>query len=111
MLSLCKGLLSGYSSMLSMADCFTGAPEQCGHPKPGYQTHNMNRYCNCLPSRKCRTLTLWYVAQGPLSSPDAEAAPRRVSVGVNPPIRLGGNSTIKGKGITVRKMPCHVFKP
>ena len=71
----------------------------------------MNRHCKCLPSRKARTLTLWHVAQGPLSSPDAEAAPRRVGVGVNPPIRLGGNSTIKGKGITVRKMPCHVYKP
>ena len=49
--------------------------------------------------------------RGPLSSPDAEAAPRRIGAGVNPPIRLGGNSTIKGKGITVRKMACHVFKP
>lgn len=35
--------------------------------------------------------------------------PRRISQGVNPPIRLGGNSTIKSKGITVRKMPRHSF--
>ena len=64
----------------------------------------------CLPE-KYRALNLWRVSQGPLSSPDAEAAPRRIGAGVNPPIRLGGNSTIKGKGITVRKMACHVFKP
>ena len=51
-----------------------------------------------------------WAAQGPLSSPEAEATPRRMSSGVNPPIRLGCNSTMKGKGITVRKMPRNAFK-
>lgn len=49
--------------------------------------------------------------QGPQSSPDMEAAPRRISQGVNPPIRLGGDSIINGKGITVRKMPRNSIKP
>ena len=49
--------------------------------------------------------------QGPQSSPDLEAAPRRLSQGVNPPIRLGGDSVINGKGITVRKMPRNSIRP
>ena len=34
-----------------------------------------------------------------------------MSQGVNPPIRLGGDSIINGKGITVRKMPRNSIKP
>ncbi len=49
--------------------------------------------------------------QGPQGSPDLEALPRRSSQGVNPPIRLGGDSIINGKGIIVRKMPRNSIKP
>ena len=49
--------------------------------------------------------------QGPQSSPDLEAVPRRTRQGVNPPIRLGGDSIINGKGITVRKMPRNSIRP
>ena len=48
-------------------------------------------------------------SQGPERTLEVSAMPRRICQGVNPPIRLGGNSTIKGKGITVRKMPSHSF--
>ncbi len=49
--------------------------------------------------------------QGPQSSPDQETGPRRMGQGVKPPIRLGGDSIINGKGITVRRMPRNSIKP
>ena len=66
---------------------------------------------SCSKARPYIAQHFYMHVQGPRSSPDVETNTRGMSQSVNPPIRLGGNSMIKGKGITVRKMPRNSFKP
>ena len=72
--------------------------------------HHMTQ-CRSGQSSCARHAEAQMGVQGPQSSPDLETGPRRMGQGVNPPIRLGGDSVINGKGIIVRKMPRNSIKP